>query len=152
MFFYAGCSSVNFFWRSSQARPDCRRRRLTWRLGCAFLHMWHPTYVVRVRACFDDQVPMLLRWYVAVRAARRHVRAAAPSRPRARRCAQEIYKDEGSFQALETLWRLPFLYLAVLGVRGVCILLLNPLFKLAGTGAARARRASSSVQRARQPG
>jgi len=71
--------------------------------------------------------------------------AAAPSRPRARRCAQEIYKDQGSFQALETLWRLPFLYLAVLGVRGVCILLLNPLFKLAGTGA-RARRAG---QRAR---
>ncbi len=70
------------------------------------------------------------------------MRAAAPSRPRARRCAQEIYKDEGSLHALETLWRLPFLYLAVLGVRGVCILLLNPLFKLAGTGApARARAA-----------
>ncbi|KAK9840543.1 hypothetical protein WJX81_000451 [Elliptochloris bilobata] len=63
VFFYAGCSSVNFFWRSSQ----------------------------------------------------------------------EIYEDEGTLHALATLWRLPLLYLAVLGVRGLCILLLNPLFKLAGT-------------------
>lgn len=48
--------------------------------------------------------------------------------------SQEIYKDEGTLHALETLWRLPLLYLAVLVVRGICIVLLNPLFKLAGTG------------------
>ena len=43
--------------------------------------------------------------------------------------------EEGTLQALATLWRLPLLYLTVLGVRGLCILLLNPLFKLVGTGA-----------------
>ena len=48
---------------------------------------------------------------------------------------QEIYEDEGTLNALATLWRLPLLYLAVLGVRGLCIVVLNPLFKLAGTGA-----------------
>jgi len=103
-------------------------------------------------ACVNDHLSLLPRWYVAVCAVRRRVCAAAPSRPRARRCAQEIYKDQGSFQALETLWRLPFLYLAVLGVRGVCILLLNPLFKLAGTGASAraraARRAARALRRA----
>ena len=52
--------------------------------------------------------------------------------------AQEIYVEEGTLQALATLWRLPLLYLTVLGVRGLCILLLNPLFKLVGTGARRA--------------
>lgn len=51
--------------------------------------------------------------------------------------AQEIYVEEGTLQALATLWRLPLLYLTVLGVRGLCILLLNPLFKLVGTGAHR---------------
>ena len=45
--------------------------------------------------------------------------------------------EEGTLQALATLWRLPLLYLTVLGVRGLCILLLNPLFKLVGTGAHR---------------
>ena len=47
--------------------------------------------------------------------------------------------EEGTLQALATLWRLPLLYLTVLGVRGLCILLLNPLFKLVGTGARRAK-------------
>lgn len=50
-------------------------------------------------------------------------------------CVQELYEDEGNFPVLFTIfWRLPLIFVATMIVRGVCIMLFNPLFKLAKSG------------------
>lgn len=47
---------------------------------------------------------------------------------------QALYKEEGNARAiLITFWRLPLVYLALILVRGLCICLLNPIFRLAGS-------------------
>ena len=47
---------------------------------------------------------------------------------------QSLYEAEGSWRALVvTFWKLPLIYLAMMVVRGLCICLLNPIFRLAGS-------------------
>lgn len=47
---------------------------------------------------------------------------------------QSLYEQEGSWHALVvTFWKLPLIYLAMMAVRGLCICLLNPIFRLAGS-------------------
>ena len=49
---------------------------------------------------------------------------------------QELFQSEGNLYILwVTFWRLPLLYMAMLAVRGLCIVLFNPLFRLAGARA-----------------
>ena len=56
------------------------------------------------------------------------------SRPIAHPDLQELYKTAGSWHALLiTFWRLPLIYLAMMVVRCLCICLLNPIFRLAGS-------------------
>lgn len=47
---------------------------------------------------------------------------------------QSLYETSGSWHALVvTFWKLPLIYLAMMVVRGLCICLLNPIFRLAGS-------------------
>ena len=47
---------------------------------------------------------------------------------------QSLYEAQGNWTALwVTFWKLPLIYLAMMVVRGLCICLLNPIFRLAGS-------------------
>ena len=49
--------------------------------------------------------------------------------------AQELFEDEGNLIVLfKIFWRLPLIFIATIIVRGVTIMLFNPLFKLAKSG------------------
>lgn len=52
-----------------------------------------------------------------------------------RRSTDELSQSGGTIVALQSLWRLPGIYVAMFLVRGLCIAAFVPLFHLAGSGA-----------------